>query len=255
VSNGKPLSFASNGESLRQAANAGPPLLSIERLSVFYGSFQAVHEVDLSVSAGEIVSIIGANGAGKSTLLKAIIGQADRIEGRIRFAGSDLAGRPTPRIVAGGIALVPEDRRLFPSLTVEENLRLGWEAGRKGDIGMDAVWQLFPMLKERRQQNAGSLSGGQQQMVALGRGLLTNPRILLCDEISLGLAPKIVNDLYAIIPSIKARGIAIVIVEQDISRSLAVADRFYCLLEGHVSLAGRPGETSREVVMRHYFGV
>jgi branched-chain amino acid transport system ATP-binding protein len=255
VSNGKPLPFASNGESLRQAANAAPPLLSIERLSVFYGSFQAVHEVDLSVSAGEIVSIIGANGAGKSTLLKAIIGQADRIEGRIRFAGSDLAGHPTPGIVAGGIALVPEGRRLFPSLTVEENLRLGWEAGRKGDIGMDVVWHLFPMLKERRQQNAGSLSGGQQQMVALGRGLLTNPRILLCDEISLGLAPKIVNDLYAIIPSIKARGIAIVIVEQDISRSLAVADRFYCLLEGHVSLAGRPGETSREVVMRHYFGV
>jgi branched-chain amino acid transport system ATP-binding protein len=255
VSNGKPLPFASNGESSQQAANAAPPLLSIERLSVFYGSFQAVHEVDLSVSAGEIVSIIGANGAGKSTLLKAIIGQADRIEGRIRFAGSDLAGHPTPGIVAGGIALVPEGRRLFPSLTVEENLRLGWDAGRKGDIGMDVVWHLFPMLKERRQQNAGSLSGGQQQMVALGRGLLTNPRILLCDEISLGLAPKIVNDLYAIIPSIKARGIAIVIVEQDISRSLAVADRFYCLLEGHVSLAGRPGETSREVVMRHYFGV
>ncbi len=213
-----------------------PPLLSTERLSVFYGAFQAVHEVDLSVNAGEIVSIIGANGAGKSTLLKAIIGQAERIEGRIRFAGRDLAGCSTPRIVADGIALVPEGRRLFASLTVEENLHLGWEVGRKGEIGMDAVWQLFPMLKERRRQKAGSLSGGQQQMVALGRGLLANPRILLCDEISLGLAPKIVNDLYAIIPSIKARGIAIVIVEQDISRSLAVADRFYCLLEGRVSL-------------------
>jgi len=232
-----------------------PPLLAIERLSIFYGAFQAVHEVDLSVNTGEIVSIIGANGAGKSTLLKAIVGQADRIEGCIRFAGNYLAGHPTPRIVAGGIALVPEGRRLFPSLTVAENLRLGWEVGRKGEIGMDAVWQLFPILKERRQQKAGSLSGGQQQMAALGRGLLTNPRILLCDEISLGLAPKIVNDLYAIIPSIKARGIAVVIVEQDISRSLAVADRFYCLLEGHVSLAGRPRDFSREVVMRHYFGV
>jgi branched-chain amino acid transport system ATP-binding protein len=247
VSNGEPLPHVTDSEPL--------PLLSIERLSVFYGAFQAVHAVDLSVNAGEIVSIIGATGAGKSTLLKAIIGQADRIEGRIRFAGNNLAGRPTARIVASGIALVPEGRRLFPSLTVEENLHLGWEAGRKGDIGMEAVWQLFPMLKERRQQKAGSLSGGQQQMVALGRGLLTNPRILLCDEISLGLAPKIVNDLYEIIPSIKARGIAIVIVEQDISRSLAVADRFYCLLEGRVSLAGRPGETSRDVVMRHYFGV
>lgn len=222
---------------------------------MFYGAFQAVHEVDLRVDAGEVVSIIGANGAGKSTLLKAIVGQADRIEGQIRFAGEDLAGRPTARIVAGGIALVPEGRRLFPSLTVEENLHLGWDVGSKGDIGIDVVWQLFPMLRELRRQKASSLSGGQRQMVAIGRGLLANPRILLCDEISLGLAPKIVNDLYAIIPSIKARGIAIVIVEQDITRSLAVADRFYCLLEGRVSLAGRPQETSREAVMRHYFGV
>jgi branched-chain amino acid transport system ATP-binding protein len=232
-----------------------PLLLSVERLSIFYGAFQAVHAVDLSVNTGEIVSIIGANGAGKSTLLKAIIGQTDRIEGCIRFLGNNLVGQPTPRIVAGGIALVPEGRRLFPSLTVAENLRLGWEVGRKGEIGMDTIWQLFPILKERRQQKAGSLSGGQQQMVALGRGLLTNPHILLCDEISLGLAPKIVDNLYKIIPSIKARGIAVVIVEQDISRSLAVADRFYCLLEGQISLAGRPGDFSREVVMRQYFGV
>jgi branched-chain amino acid transport system ATP-binding protein len=231
------------------------PLLSVERLSVFYGAFRAVHGVDLSVDPGETVSIIGANGAGKSTLLKAIIGQADRIEGRIRFAGDDLAGLPTAGIVAGGIALVPEGRRLFPSLTVEENLQLGWDVGRKGEIGVEVVWRLFPMLRELRRQRAGSLSGGQRQMVAIGRGLLANPRLLLCDEISLGLAPKIVNDLYAIIPSIKARGIAIVVVEQDITRSLAVADRFYCLLEGRVSLSGRPRETSRDTVMRHYFGV
>ena len=230
-------------------------LLSVERLSVFYDKFRAIDGVDLTINAGEIVSIIGANGAGKSTLLKAIIGQADRIEGRIRFAGNNLAGRSTAQIVAGGIALVPEGRRLFPSLTVEENLRLGWAVGRKGDIGFDEVWRLFPMLKERRQQQARSLSGGEQQMVALGRGLLANPRILLCDEISLGLAPMRVNDLYAIIPSIKARGIAILIVEQDVTRSLAVADRFYCFLEGRVSLAGRPAETSRDEVMKHYFGV
>jgi branched-chain amino acid transport system ATP-binding protein len=254
VSNGKPLPFASNGESSQQAANAAPPLLSIERLSVFYGSFQAVHEVDLSVSAGEIVSIIGANGAGKSTLLKAIIGQADRIEGRIRFAGSDLAGHPTPGIVAGGIALVPEGRRLFPSLTVEENLRLGWEAGRKGDIGMDVVWQLFPMLKERRQQKAGSLSGGQQQMVALGRGLLTNPRILLCDEISLGLAPVVIRDIYAIFPRLRETGASIVIVEQDIGQALKVADRVYCMMEGRVTLTGAPAELTREAIHAAYFG-
>jgi branched-chain amino acid transport system ATP-binding protein len=230
-------------------------LLSVETLSVFYDKFRAVEEVSLEVAAGEIVSIIGANGAGKSTLLKALIGQADRIEGAIRFDGQDLRGRSTADIVASGIVLVPEGRRLFPSLTVEENLRLGWDVGRKGDIGFDDIWRLFPMLVERKRQKAGSLSGGQQQMVALGRGLLANPRLLLCDEISLGLAPRVVNDLYALIPSIKARGIGILVVEQDISRSLAVADRFYCLLEGKVSLSGRPGDVSREVVMKHYFGL
>jgi branched-chain amino acid transport system ATP-binding protein len=230
------------------------PLLSVEDLSVFYGAFRAVDKVDVSVHTGEIVSIIGANGAGKSTLLKAIVGQADRVEGHIRFAGADLSGQSTGRIVAGGIALVPEGRRLFASLTVEENLRLGWEVGRKGEIGMDAIWEMFPMLRGRRRQKAGSLSGGQQQMVALARALLANPRLLLCDEISLGLSPSIVNDLYANISSIKARGISIVIVEQDVARSLAVADRFYCLLEGRVSLAGRPAETSRDDVIRHYFG-
>ncbi len=151
--------------------------------------------------------------------------------------------------------LVPEGRRLFPSLTVEENLQLGWDVGRKGEIGFDDIWHQFPMLEERRKQKAGSLSGGQQQMVALGRALLANPRLLLCDEISLGLAPMVVNELYTLIPRIKARGIGILIVEQDIERSLAVADRFYCLLEGKVSLSGRPAEVSRDEVMKHYFGV
>lgn len=230
------------------------PLLSVEALSVFYDKFRAVDGVDMTVSAGETVAIIGANGAGKSTLLTAMVGQAQRLEGRIRFAGADLADRSTAAIVASGIALVPEGRRLFPSLTVEENLDLGWQVGRKGDIGLSDIWRLFPVLLERRRQKAGHLSGGQQQMVALGRGLLANPRLLLCDEISLGLAPMIINDLYAIIPLIKARGIGIVVVEQDISRALSVADRFYCLLEGRVSRAGRPAETSREELMQHYFG-
>jgi len=229
-------------------------LLQVDKLSVFYDDFKAVDAVDLSVDAGEIVSIIGANGAGKSTLLKAIIGQSNRIEGRVCFDGADLAYRSTAEIVASGIALVPEGRRLFASLSVEENLRLGWTVGRKGAFGFEEVWRLFPILEERRRQKAGLLSGGQQQMVALGRGLLANPRILLCDEISLGLAPIVINDLYAIFPAIKASGIAIVIVEQDIGRSLAVADRFYCLLEGRVTLAGRPAETSREAVMKQYFG-
>src|SRR5579872_5646940 len=230
-------------------------LLAVEDVSVFYGKFRAINHVDIAVGAGEIVSIIGANGAGKSTLLKAIIGQADRVEGNISFAGEPIVGRATEAIVASGIMLVPEGRRLFPSLTVEENLRLGWDVGRKGEIGFADIWRLFPVLKERRRQRAGSLSGGQQQMVALGRALLANPRLLLCDEISLGLAPLVVNELYKLIPGIKRRGIGILIVEQDIERSLAVADRFYCLLEGKVSLAGRPAEVTRELVMQHYFGL
>jgi branched-chain amino acid transport system ATP-binding protein len=237
------------------AMTASGPLLGVEGVSVFYDKFRAINHVDIAVGAGEIVSIIGANGAGKSTLLKAIIGQADRVEGRITFAGDDIVGQATETIVASGIMLVPEGRRLFPSLTVEENLNLGWAVGRKGEIGLADIWRLFPILRERRRQRAGSLSGGQQQMVALGRALLANPRLLLCDEISLGLAPLVINELYTLIPQIKARGIGILIVEQDIERSLAVADRFYCLLEGKVSLAGRPAEVTRDLVMKHYFGL
>ena len=237
------------------ATTAAKPLLAVEGVSVFYDKFRAIDHVDIAVGAGEIVSIIGANGAGKSTLLKAIIGQADRVEGTIAYDGSNIVDRSTEAIVASGIMLVPEGRRLFPSLTVEENLRLGRDVGRKGEIGFADVWRLFPILQERRRQKAGSLSGGQQQMVALGRALLANPRILLCDEISLGLAPLVVNELYTLIPQIKNRGIGILIVEQDIERSLTVADRFYCLLEGTVSLAGRPAEVNRDLVMKHYFGL
>jgi branched-chain amino acid transport system ATP-binding protein len=237
------------------ATPAASPLLAVEGVSVFYDKFRAIDHVDIAVGSGEIVSIIGANGAGKSTLLKAIIGQAERVEGTIAFDGSNIVDRSTEAIVASGIMLVPEGRRLFPSLTVEENLRLGWDVGRKGEIGFADVWRLFPILQERRRQKAGLLSGGQQQMVALGRALLANPRILLCDEISLGLAPMVVNELYTLIPQIKSRGIGILIVEQDIERSLTVADRFYCLLEGKVSLAGRPAEVTRDLVMKHYFGL
>jgi branched-chain amino acid transport system ATP-binding protein len=233
----------------------GTPLLAVEGLSVFYGQFRAVDAIDLSVEAGEAVSIIGANGAGKSSLLKAIVGQADRLEGIIRYEGEDLARCTTAQIAARGIALVPEGRRLFPSLSVEENLQLGWEVGRHGEIGFDEVFDFFPLLKERRRQKARELSGGQQQMVALGRALLANPKLLLCDEISLGLAPIVVDSLYRLIPAIKARGIGILVVEQDISRSLAVADRFYCLLEGKVTLTGRPQSTPRDVVVKHYFGL
>jgi branched-chain amino acid transport system ATP-binding protein len=231
------------------------PLLALHNVSVFYGDFRALDRVDLTVGAGEIVSIIGANGAGKSTLLKAIVGQVDRVAGNIEFAGASTLGRATAAIVAAGIMLVPEGRRLFPSLTVEENLWLGWEVGRKGEFGFAQLWRLFPQLQQRRRQRAASLSGGEQQMVALGRALLANPRLLLCDEISLGLAPIVVDELYAVIPRIKEQGVGIVVVEQDISRSLGIADRFYCLLEGRVVFAGRPGEIGRETIIKHYFGL
>jgi branched-chain amino acid transport system ATP-binding protein len=229
-------------------------LLAVEDLSVFYGKFRALFGVSLSVGENEIVSIIGANGAGKSSLLKAIVGNIPRLEGSIRFDGKDLVGLATSEIVAGGVALVPEGRRLFPSLTVEENLGIGWEVGRRGQMTIEQIYGYFPILRERRRQRAIELSGGQQQMVALGRALLASPRLLLCDEISLGLAPVVIDELYRIIPAIRERGVSILLVEQDITRSLAVADRFYCLLEGKVNLAGRPGEVSRELVTQRYFG-
>jgi branched-chain amino acid transport system ATP-binding protein len=230
------------------------PLLSISGLSVSYSQFRALHDIDMEVAPGEIVAIIGANGAGKSSLLKAILGQAGRVSGSIRFGGRDIAALPTTAIVAAGIALVPEGRRLFPSLTVEENLRIGWDIGRRGGPGVAEIYDMFPVLRERRRQRAGQLSGGEQQMAALGRALLANPSLLLCDELSLGLAPRVIGRIYALVPEIRRRGIAILLVEQDISRSLAVSDRFYCLLEGRVVLSGRPCDTSRESVMRHYFG-
>jgi branched-chain amino acid transport system ATP-binding protein len=234
---------------------SGSPLLSVERLSVFYGQFQALHDVDLEIPRGEIVAIIGANGAGKSSLLKAIVGQVPRIDGVIRFDGEVLADHSTSAIVAKGIALVPEGRRLFPSLTVEENLTIGRDVGRRGTIGFDEVYALFPGLREKRRQRARELSGGQQQMVALGRALLSNPRLLLCDEISLGLAPVVIDALYQIIPTIKSQGLTVMVVEQDITRSLAIADRFYCLLEGCVNLTGRPAGTGRDAIVKHYFGL
>ena len=231
------------------------PLLSVRKLNVYYDQFQATHDLDLDVREGEIVSIIGANGAGKSSLLKAIVGQAEARSGAVEFSGASILGRGTRAIVRGGVALVPEGRRLFPSLTVAENLRIGWELGGQGPIDMATIYQWFPVLYERRDVQAKTLSGGQQQMIALGRGLLTNPRLLLCDEISLGLSPLVIGQIYEKIPAIRDRGIGVVLVEQDMSRALAVADRFYCLLEGHVSLTGAPEDYSRETIMQHYFGV
>jgi branched-chain amino acid transport system ATP-binding protein len=229
-------------------------LLELDDLNVFYGAFHAVHGVDLVCEAGEILSMIGANGAGKSSTLKAIIGQVPRATGGLRFDGTDVFAMPTPERIAAGIALVPEGRRLFPSLTVEENLRVGGFTGRKGPFGLSDIYAVFPVLGERRAQFARELSGGQQQMVSIGRALMMNPRIMLFDEISLGLSPKIVRDIYAVLPAIRERGVAMLVVEQDISRSLAIADRFVCMLEGRISLSGRPGDFSREKIAESYFG-
>lgn len=235
--------------------DATGPLLDIEELIVSYDQFRALHGVSLIVNSGEIVSIIGANGAGKSSLMKAIVGQAGRSAARLNFAGHDLLRLTTGETVRAGIALVPEGRRLFPSLSIEENLDIGWQLGTRGAIRMEDVFRYFPILREKRKQKARELSGGQQQMVAVGRALLMNPSLLLCDEISLGLAPVVVNEVYAVLPELARSGMSVVIVEQDITRSLRVADRFYCLLEGRVSLSGKPGDVSYDSVMNAYFGL
>lgn len=229
-------------------------LLQVANLSACYGEFRALSEIDFHIAKGEIVAVIGANGAGKSTFLKSLINHAGTVKGSIRLDDAEILGHPTAEIIRRGIALVPEGRRLFPSLTVDENMRLGWEVGRRGGMTSDEFFALFPAIGGLRGRKAGSLSGGQQQMVAFGRALMADPKLLLCDEISLGLAPKVVDEIYAVLPQLRDRGLAIVIVEQDLTRALKTSDRFACLLEGRVSLIGRRGEYSRADVSHAYFG-
>lgn len=230
-------------------------LLETRQLEVFYGDFQAVFGVDFRIEEGETVAIIGANGAGKSSFLKALSGLVRSRPDGILLDGRPVGGKPAYDMVKAGIALVPEGRRLFPSMSVADNLRMG-ENGRSGDRGWtyDSICDLFPILRERADQLAPTLSGGQQQMVAIGRALITNPRVLLCDEISLGLSPAAVKDVYAAIAEIKKRGTTIVIVEQDLNAALEAADRIYCFLEGKVSLTGRADEFDRSQILAAYFG-
>ena len=231
------------------------PLLKIQKLDAYYGDFQALFGVDLDIEPGEAVAIVGANGAGKSTLLKTIAGQISSRPDAVIFDGEPIGGLPAHQVVRRGIALVPEGRRLFPSLSVEENLRIGGESRRSGSWTLSRIYELFPVLGERRNQPATSLSGGQQQMVAIGRGLMSNPRLLLCDEISLGLAPIIVKDIYARLPQILGEGLAVVIVEQDIVQALSAARRVHCLQEGRVTLSGSTSSVTRETIAQAYFGV
>jgi branched-chain amino acid transport system ATP-binding protein len=230
-------------------------LLEARQLGVYYGDFQAVFGVDFHVNEGETVAIIGANGAGKSSFLKALSGLVRSRADGILLDGKPVGGKPAYDMVKSGIALVPEGRRLFPSMSVADNLRMG-ENGKSGDRGWnyDTICDLFPILRERANQLAPTLSGGQQQMVAIGRALISNPRVLLCDEISLGLSPAAVKDVYAAIAEIKKRGTTIVIVEQDLNAALSAADRIYCFLEGKVSLTGRADEFDRSQILSAYFG-
>lgn len=229
-------------------------LLETSDLEAFYGDFQALFGISLTVAEGETVALIGANGAGKSTFLRAVTGMVPVRGAAVRFAGTGISGWPADRIHKAGIAMVPEGRRLFASLTVEENLKIGGAGGRKGPWTLARVYELFPDLVSRRNNLGTALSGGQQQMVAIGRALMSNPRLLLCDEISLGLAPKVIRDIYAAMPSIRAGGTAIVVVEQDVSQALAVSDRVYCFMEGRVTLSGAPSELSRHEIAAAYFG-
>lgn len=231
------------------------PLLEIDDVRAGYGEFEALHGVSATVDEGETLAVIGANGAGKSTLLKTVAGSLAPTAGAIAFEGRPLAGRSPHERVADGIALVPEGRRLFPSLSVRENLLIGGWSKRPGPWTVARLVELFPMLADKLGRSAAKLSGGEQQAVAIGRGLMANPRLLLLDEVSLGLAPIVVKQLYGDLPRIREAGITVLVVEQDVTQARAICDRLTCLLTGTVSLQGRPGEVSADDVRQAYFGV
>ena len=231
------------------------PLLSVRGLDAFYGDYQALFGVSMEIVRGEAIAVIGANGAGKSTLLKSIAGLLRSRPDAIVFDGAPIGGMAAYAVGARGIALMPEGRGLFPSLTVEENLLIGGQLGRPGRWTLQRVYELFPALGERRALPSTALSGGQQQMAALGRALMANPKLLLCDEISLGLAPIAVRDIYARLPAILAEDTAMVLVEQDVVQALQAAHRVYCLQEGRVALSGAAKDLTREAIAAAYFGV
>ncbi|HEX4509774.1 MAG TPA: ABC transporter ATP-binding protein [Burkholderiaceae bacterium] len=230
-------------------------LLEAERLAAWYGDAQALFDVDFRVAAGEVVAMIGANGAGKSTFLKSVVGWVRVRAESVRWRGQPIGGRPAGEIVRLGLALVPEGRRLFPSLSVEENLLMGAFAGRPGPWSLERLYRLFPILQERRDAPATSLSGGQQQMVAIGRALMSNPRLLLCDELSLGLAPVVIREIYDALPAIVGEGMGVVLVEQDVGLAQRVSERVVCLQEGRVSLEGPSRSLTREQIAQAYFGL
>jgi branched-chain amino acid transport system ATP-binding protein len=228
--------------------------LDINDLDVCYGDFQALFGVSLSVPAGGATALVGANGAGKTTLLRTIAGAMAPASGTIRYRDADLTTAPPHRRIAAGIALVPEGRRLFPSLTVEENIQVGAAAAASKAWPLDRIYATFPMIAARRTQRASTLSGGEQQAVAIARALAAAPRLLLLDEISLGLAPRIVEDLYRTLATLKRTGATMIIVEQDLRRAMATCDDLVCLLEGRVALNAPVANLTRDQVVAAYFG-
>jgi branched-chain amino acid transport system ATP-binding protein len=232
--------------------------LKVNQLDVNYKDFQALWNVSFEVKKGEIVSIIGANGAGKSTLLNSIAGLLAPSRGTIEFFGERIEGLLPHETVPRGITLVPEGRRVFPRLTVYENLVMGSYTPKmraRKDETLTKIYELFPILEARRHQMANTLSGGEQQMLAIGRAMMSEPQLILCDEISLGLAPVIIKDIYKRLRQINQDGITIVVVEQDIKRSLKMANRAYIMLEGKVVLEGEPSSLTEEQVKKAYFGI
>ena len=233
-------------------------ILKVSGVDVFYNDFQAVQKAHFEVNRGDVISLIGTNGAGKTTLMRAITGVLPVASGQVFFEGQEITGLPPHKIVDLGISLVPEGRHLFGRMSVKDNLIMGsyTPRARKGaKAGIEKVYELFPMLKEKSEQAAGSLSGGQQQMVAIGRALMSDPKLICFDEIALGLAPTVIKDIYARVRELNDAGLTIVLVEQDVKRSLAQSRRAYVMLKGKVVLEGNSKELTEEEVGRAYFGM
>jgi len=243
------------GAGLLHGGHAGVSILELQDVDVFYGDFQALFSISFSVEEGQTFAVIGANGAGKSTMLKTIAGVLRPRSGRVLFEGESIDHVSAHKRVGMGISMVPEGRRVFPSLTVHENLQIGAYGGRTGDWDVASVYELFPLLKPLAKRQSASLSGGEQQALAIGRALMSNPRLVLLDEVSLGLAPVVIKRIYEAMEALPARGTTILVVEQDVQHVLTVADRVACFLEGRISLEGAPRELSSDDITAAYFGM
>lgn len=233
-------------------------VLEVTGLCAGYGDTEILHGIDIAAEDGEIVAVLGPNGAGKSTLNNVLSGILAPASGDIRFDGNNVTGLSAPDLVASGLIHVPEGRRVFPNLTVLENLELGsYRRGRDNRIQkLQHITEIFPRLQERLSQNAGTLSGGEQQMLAIGRGLMAEPKLLILDEPSLGLAPVLVDELFSLIQTINKEGLTILLVEQNVARSLELASRAYVIEQGYIALSGTAAELARnEDVRRSYLGM